>query len=446
MGRYRSWPALGRRGTVAVLVGLAAPALTVTVALGVEVSSWTVMKQGLQRTADAAALAAAESFTRDPRSASTVTATVAAAEKTAETYGAFVAELNNAPGSVTRSFNATVHTFTDNTVTIAKVAGIVTSTDTAFVATATAAPSFLFSGYVLKGAFKSLSATATAEIKQSQFCVQTLDTTPATSVSNAGIDGLNGATLDLSQCGVQVNSTGVDALYLTGGASLLAKAVSVSGQINTNNGATITISSGGSQVTNAPTGVNPYAAVAIPAPGTCTTQSTTITASQTLNAGTFCGGLSISNGAAVTLNSGVYIMDHGNFSLQGGSLTGIGVTIVLTSSTGVYGTAQIANGVTLTLTAPASGALSGIAIIQDSRAPSTGSGSSVAGGAAMNITGALVFPSQIVSFSNGSSNASSCTQLIAYQVTFTGGAKFGNSCGGVGTSGIGSSSGPSLVQ
>jgi hypothetical protein len=55
----------------------------------------------------------------------------------------------------------------------------------------------------------------------------------------------------------------------------------------------------------------------------------------------------------------------------------------------------------------------------------------------MNLTGALYFPSQTVVFSNGSSNSSDCTQLIAWRIEFKGGTKFNSNCEGTGTSTIG---------
>jgi hypothetical protein len=143
------------------------------------------------------------------------------------------------------------------------------------------------------------------------------------------------------------------------------------------------------------------------------------------------------------MSPGVYIINGGSFAPAGGTtVNGDGVTIVLTgsSSTG-YATAQIGNGVTLNLTAPndPTMATQGIAIMQDPNAPS-GVTNNIAGGANLNITGAMVFPSQIVDFSNGSSNNSACTQLIAYQVQFTGGTQFGNNCAGTGTRPIGATS------
>ncbi len=104
------------------LVGLSAPILLMAVALGVEVSSWTVTKQKLQRTADMAALAAAEAYFRG---ASVQTATI---------YGSYVAEMNGTSPDM---------------VTVQSIAGVVNSSDTAFQATVQIRVPLLFSAYAL---------------------------------------------------------------------------------------------------------------------------------------------------------------------------------------------------------------------------------------------------------------------------------------------------------
>jgi hypothetical protein len=62
----------------------------------------------------------------------------------------------------------------------------------------------------------------------------------------------------------------------------------------------------------------------------------------------------------------------------------------------------------------------------------------------MNITGAIYFPTETVSFTNGISNPSGCTQLIAGLIAFNGGANFNSNCSAVGTRGINTPSPPRL--
>jgi Flp pilus assembly protein TadG len=435
---YRARPALGRHGAVAMLVGLSAPMLLMAISLGVEVASWTVTKQKLQRTADAAALAAAEAYYRG------------ASAQTAATYGAYVAEMNDASGGITRSWVGS--TLSDGNITVQKTTGPVSSSDTAFLATIKTKAPLLFSAYVLpKGTTtQTITATATAEIETATapYCILALDTTTANASGGAGLNLSNNASLNISACGAAIDTPGPYALYMTGGATLTAGGLSIVGTSKIINNATMTVS--GMTSTGASQVANPYANVSIPTTAACTTQSGNLTSWQashvTLNPGTFCSGISISSNLTngVTFNPGVYILNNSSLSMTGSTITGTGVTFILTGTTASQvGTATIGNGANVALSAPTSGSTSGLVILQDPKA-SSGTANNIAGGSNYNVTGALVFPKQAVNYSNGSTNNSTCTQLIAWQLVFTGGVKFGNTCAGTGTLGIGT--GPSGVM
>ena len=86
--------------------------------------------------------------------------------------------------------------------------------------------------------------------------------------------------------------------------------------------------------------------------------------------------------------------------------------------------ATIGNGATVTLAAPTTGTTQGLAFFGDPNAPSSTPSKfkqrAFGGGATMNITGALYFPTETVQFNNGISNPSGCTQLIAGIDPFSG--------------------------
>jgi len=165
---------------------------------------------------------------------------------------------------------------------------------------------------------------------------------------------------------------------------------------------------------------------------------------QTLNAdGVYCGGLVMGNDANVVMNPGTYIINGGSFNVGGAvQLNGSGVTIVLTGSGSDYASVTIGNGANVTLSAPTTGATAGLLFLQDRNAPKTGS-SSFQGGATERLTGALYFPSQTVTYSNGTTSASTCTQLVAWHLQFQGGAMFNSNCANTGVKTIGAS--PSLL-
>jgi Flp pilus assembly protein TadG len=77
---------------------------------------------------------------------------------------------------------------------------------------------------------------------------------------------------------------------------------------------------------------DPFSSYVMPASsGTCdVTNAQETTAGQTLQPGTYCGGMTIT--ANATLSPGVYIMKDGGFWVTGGTVTGNGVTIIFTGN------------------------------------------------------------------------------------------------------------------
>ncbi len=110
---------------------------------------------------------------------------------------------------------------------------------------------------------------------------------------------------------------------------------------------------------------DPLASLAIPAAGACSATALQIVGgSQTLNPGTYCGGLRISGNATVTLNPGMYIIAGGNFSVNNATVEGTGVTMTLAdTSVGIDWENAVVR-----LAAPKTGTYAGLTII-GSRAP-----------------------------------------------------------------------------
>ncbi|MEJ0019401.1 MAG: pilus assembly protein TadG-related protein [Acetobacteraceae bacterium] len=280
-------------------------------------------------------------------------------------------------------------------------------------------------------------AVATAGASGS-YCLLELD--PA---NMTGVDIGNGALVTLNRCGLAVNATGPAALSVSGGAQLNARSVSVAGGVSVTNGGQINAGSG--IATQQPAVADPYRTTAVPggsgckygAPGNPLTLRYA-SGVQTLNAdGIYCGGLVMGNGANVVMNPGTYIINGGSFSIAGGvRLSGSGVTIVLTGSGSDYASVAMGNGTAVTLSAPPTGATAGLLFLQDRNAPKSGT-SSFQGGTQVVLTGALYFPSQTVTYANGTNAASVCTQLVAWHMQFQGGALFNSDCTNTGVKPIG---------
>ena len=289
---------------------------------------------------------------------------------------------------------------------------------------------------------------------------------------NPGVTISNGAAVTLKQCGLQVCSTGNSALSMSGSARLnltdtagnlsTKQTVSVAGIASITNGALINnVASCTSPTCKASQGacaanVDPYSGVTPPTmPAGCslgTGKSYGYSASvQVISPGVWCGGVSFGSSAQIKLNPGVYYVNKGSFDVGGAvTMTGTGVTIVLTGSGGSYAAVNsIGNGAQVTLSAPTSGTMKGIVFFGDRNAPwssQTSQQQNFAGGATVNITGAIYFPTTQVNFNNGITNPSGCTQLLAGTINFQGGANFSNNCAGTGTSSIGGSGVTALVE
>ena len=416
-----------RSGVTAVVVGISMTMLMGAAGLAIDLGLLYTDRRGAQDAADSAAYSAASDLSAGGTSANVA----ATAKAVAAQYG-----LVDGHGGVTVTVNQPPSTG-PNVATAGAVEVIVNKSAIPFIMTNFLNSAAVTARAVAVASTGSGSSSSGSSSTSGKYCVLALDTSSATTVSTAGVVGSNGVQINLSTCGIQINASGSNALYLTGGATLKAATASIVGNYSVSNGASLQVS--GTLTTSAAVMADPYGAVAVPTPGACSsTNSWGSGGTYTINPGTFCNGMTISNGAKVTMNAGVYIVDRGSFLLTGGAtLTATsGVTIVLTSSTGAnYATAEMDNGTTLNIKAPTSGATKGIAVFQDRAASASGT-DSFAGGSSATIQGALYFPAQMVNFTNGSST-SVCTQLIAWRVNYTGGATLQDSCSGFGTTEIG---------
>jgi hypothetical protein len=149
------------------------------------------------------------------------------------------------------------------------------------------------------------------------------------------------------------------------------------------------------------------------------------------------GGWDIKN-QTVDMNPGTYWITNGDLTLDTNAAVtcstctgGAGVTIILTKTgTGTVGGFCSVSNSSVTLSAPTTGTYAGYLIIQDPGAtPGTSSckkaDNSFQGGASMNLTGLLYFPRTTVIYQGNPS--STCTFLIAQQITLNGNSSFSTS-------------------
>ena len=105
---------------------------------------------------------------------------------------------------------------------------------------------------------------------------------------------------------------------------------------------------------------DPLADFDIPAAGACQYTNTKITGGvQALNPGVYCGGLSVSGGAVVTLKPGLFNLTGGDFTVSNATVKGDGVTVSFAAPDVRIDWA----GATIRLSAPKSGHYAGLAVI-----------------------------------------------------------------------------------
>lgn len=137
-----------------------------------------------------------------------------------------------------------------------------------------------------------------------------------------------------------------------------------------------------------------------------------------LQPGVYPGGL-IFSGDSWIMEPGIYIVDGGKFSLSGSSaLSGQGVFIYITSSSGACEGFSVSGGAAIDLTAPASGTYEGIVIAQDR---SCSAGDSLSGGGALHVSGIVYLPAARLTLSGGSEMSVLNTILVTNTLTITGG-------------------------
>jgi hypothetical protein len=248
--------------------------------------------------------------------------------------------------------------------------------------------------------------------------------------ASGAITGQGSTNVVLNGCSLYDNSDNATALAVGGSAQITALSVGVVGNLTGRSNITTTQGIG----TGIGAVADPYANASYPAFSSCTYQNFTAKDTITISPGVYCNGMRLNAGANVTLDPGIYYLDGGDLTVNGGAtLTGSGVTLVFTSQNrNGFATASINGNATINLTPPKFGGTAGIVIFGDRRMPE-GTTFTFNGGATQYLGGAIYLPSAAVSFSGGASTSTSCTQLIGNTVTFTGNSGFALNCNNYGT-------------
>jgi Putative Flp pilus-assembly TadE/G-like len=385
------------------------PVLVGFVGFGTDYALWVYTHQAAQAAAESAAVSAAtagNNFTLE-------------GQAVAATYG-FVDGSNSVTVTVNQPPQSGSHITTAGAVEV-----IVQRTQTP-----------IFSAAIWKGNQVAISARAVA-LGGGAGCVLALDKTASGAITVQG-----SAQVALSSCNLNDNSNSGTALSLGGSGSLSALGVGVVGNVSGSSGITTT----NGLTTGAAATRDPYASASFGSFSGCDQTNYTVkTTGPPASPGVYCGGISINAGATLTLSPGIYYLDQGSLSMAGNStITGTGVTLVFTSSTGKnWATADIGGNATVNLTAPTSGPTAGIVLFGDPNMD-VGTTFRLGGGGSQTFGGAVYLPKAALTYSGGASS-NGCTQIIADTITFTGNSSLAINCSGYGTKFIGTAT-ASLVE
>ena len=164
-------------------------------------------------------------------------------------------------------------------------------------------------------------------------------------------------------CLVQANSTDEQAVHIEDNAQVTADRVCSGGGYKLGKGALMSRN----PETDCPVIKDPLASRAAPPMSGCTARDMQIDSAKTptavLTPGTYCGGLKITNNAAVTLLSGIYVIDNGPLVVDhGGALSGTNVGFYFTGDKGglLFDVKS-----TISLTAPKDGSMAGLLFFEN---------------------------------------------------------------------------------
>ena len=390
----RSWIG-SRTGNVAIITGIALPALVGFCGLGAETGYWYFRHRDLQSAADVTAYNAVMSL----RSGADATALFQSARGDATNNG-----WDSAKGSLLLHTPPTSGPNQNSR----SVEILLTENETRY-----------FTSLFARGTVPINVRSVATYAAPAPACMLGLDKKASKTVQFWG-----NADANFTNCNIVSDSIASDSFAVGGSAKVTAPCVdSVGGDYVA---ADLTLTNCRAITTHAPYVPDPYASV--PAPFSAASCSAG-PVNGTLSPGLFCGGLTLNGN--ITVQPGMYIISGGTFKINSNSvITGTGVTFFLKNGA----TIQFNGSATMNLSAPTSGTYSGLLLFGDRSMPYADQ--TINGSAATLLTGAIYFPSQNIQLLGNFSGAGGCMQVIGDTIYYTGSATFRTDCSTTGMASI----------
>ena len=412
-----------QRGVVAVIVALVLMMIVGTAALAVDVGYLYVLRNKLQATADAAALAGAGQLP-DQTAARAAAQDYAAKNMPAADHGTVLV----AAGVVLGNWENVNRIFTPAGTPINAVETITQR------AAANNNPAELFFARVFGFHETDITTLAIAwpgPDLDEQTCILSLEPTLPGAIKVSGT-----VDLDLGGCGISIHSSdGTKAIEVSGsGDQIKTGKICVKGGL---------LNPGGLPILN-PDGLpdpgiieegcdpppDPLAGLAPPAFGFCNETNYVVSGNGlfiTLNPGVYCGGIEISGSSnTITYNPGIYILAGGGMKVAGANNTSNGDGLLFYNTENPpekCGDIDLSGNSDLTLSAQLTGPYAGVLFFQDPSPTTDCSGVKfkVAGTVTANLDGVIYFPDNLVQYSGTSGIGNPCgPKIVSRFVEFNG--------------------------
>lgn len=390
-----------RRGNVLVIAGGALPLLLGSVGLATDTVQWALWKRQLQRGADSAAFAGV--------------------------YAKF--QEASVSGAVNADLSKNNHVWVPLLSGFPQVSEPADTTEYSYAVDVTLAvrQELSFSSMFMPAAPTITVNARAAAVDDGNFCVVALEKT-----NTSGIIIQGSATVNMG-CGMISNSPAASVSVGVNGSAhnVTAEPVAGVGGVPDINGVTDEQSNHVPQPdpyknkysTDVPPGTNctnMNQKVVTPAPTAGVT---------TLKPGCYSGNNQFKiTGGTYHLQPGVYYLNSTDFDLQGGTIIGTDVTIILTGST--PGQIKMNGNATVQLRAPTTGTYANMLLMQAANAANINNANIINGSATAFLDGTIYIPNQQVTFSGSSGAMTKCAMVVARRVQFAGNTNLQNNTTG----------------
>ncbi|MGI9414082.1 MAG: pilus assembly protein TadG-related protein [Hyphomicrobiales bacterium] len=327
----RFW--IDTRGQIAVIFGLALPALIATMGAAVDYTAWTAQSRKLQAIADISAMAAAK-----------------------ELYLAN-ADIGQVISVATSVADAQLALDNGNTAPLTVSSQVINDGQSVEVTVSQSRQTYF--SHLFASDFGPLTSTAVARLAGGgRLCVIGLDENASTTVSMR-----QDAQVTATQCSLYSNSTSLSGIDVSQSANIEAELICSAGGAD-GGAANYTPS----PTTDCPQLDDPLSSRPAPVYGSCDHSDLEISdQTVTLQPGVYCGGLTIKATSDVTMAEGIYIIKDGPLTVTSNSIVyGEYVGIYFTGVNAVY---NFESNSDIDFTAPRDGPMAGILFFEDRNAP-----------------------------------------------------------------------------